>query len=207
MATLKLGSTTAISESSGAITIPNITSGTIGTGVTLSGQTWQKIGSATFSDSSLVILGQNLGSYRIHKLYVYSKPATTNGSLNLNLRVKIGDTWNESNEYCWVTKYLRSNSGTLTTNYTNDAVDYYKLTFDSARSDNHVCSSIEFHNAVSARHTAINAETVGLNHDGDKRMIGGVVHGMLVNNGVVNDIRIWPQSSTISGGWELYGIL
>ena len=214
MATLKMGSTTVLTDTTLANGVQDnitrlgtVTTGTVSNTVTGDGLAFKKIGSATFSTTSTIDLGQDLGSYRIHKLYVAVKPNSTGGAGNVEMRVKIGDAWLSSADYSYNYIGMRSNSINPVVGWANDANTFFKLTPDSSRADSRTYMEITFHDATKTEETGIQCNVMGYNHDGAKRLLSTTNYCKVKNTGVVQDIRIYPTNYPLTGQWELYGIV
>ena len=190
----------------GTVTAATINGGSIGDAVTGNGLAFKKIGAGTFSTSSAVDLGQDLGTYRVHKLFFTAHSSTTGGSGNMYMRFKQGGSWITATDYAYSVHLNRSNSGSASTYY-DEAASYIKVTADSSRADRKTAWEITIHNAVEAERTLTIICGTGPNHDGARRLGTLYGGGIYDNTAVIQDIRIYPQSYTITGSWELYGIV
>ena len=206
-----LGVTGNTTLSGSANNLGTVTAGAVNNTVTGDGLGMKKIGSGTFSGSSAVETGADWGSYRVHKMYFTAQSSTTGGYGNMYLVVKIGGSYVTAAEYAYVVHGMRSNSGTAIL-YNSDGAGtdvqaYMKLTADSSRADSKSSWEITFHNATKTDDTGMIAVGLGYNHDGASRLLGAVSYCQINNTGVVQDVKIYPTNYTLTGSWDLFGII
>ena len=189
----------------GTVTAATINGGSIGDAVTGNGLAIKKIGAGTFSTSSAVDLGQDLGTYRTHKIFFTAQSSQTGGSGNIYMRFKVSGSWVTAGDYAYTSHLQRSNSGTSSFYY-DETANMIKVTGDGTRGDKKGAWEITIHNATKADRTHAYIHGSTTQHDGARRLVTLTNSGLLDSAGVVQDIRIYPQSYTITGSWELYGI-
>ena len=169
-----------------------------------------KIGGASFTSVSTVALGVNLGTYRVHKLFLDPYYDSGSSSINLYLRVKIGGSWLATGgKYNWNQIGKRSSSTTVD-GHSGESENEWKLTKDSMRSNTKSGWDITFHNLVnntSVDFPCATALGTGVNHDGSSRNLSQFSALQINNTGEVTDIQFYPNTATIAGSWELYGLI
>ena len=183
-----------------------VTAGSIGDAVTGNGLSMKKIGTGTFSTSSSVELGQDLGTYRVHKIFLTLQSSTTGGSGNVYMRFKQGGSWISSSDYAYTSTLQRSNSSTPSAYY-DESASMIKVTGDSSRADKKGSWEITIHNAVKSDVTLATIFGATPQHDGTRRLTTIINGGIYDNTAVIQDIKFDPQSYTLTGSWELYGLV
>ena len=190
----------------GTVTAATINGGSIGDAVTGNGLAFKKIGSGTFSNSGGVDLAQDLGRYRIHKVFFTAQSSQTGGSGNIFMRFKVSGSWVTGTDYAYTSQLMRSNS-TTPSYYVEENASYIKVTGDGTRGDKKGGWEITIHNATKSDVTHAYIHGTTTQHDGARRLVTMVNSGLLDSTGVVQDIRIYPPTYNLTGSWELYGLV
>ena len=186
-----------------------VTAGTLSSTVTNNAGPMTKIGSGTFTSAANLELAQALGTYLVHQLFLQIKPADgQSGGITLYLRYKIADAWYSTANYNWNMMGINSSSAALNA-YVGEGDTAWRMTRDGIRNDSYAGFNITFHNLVPSatpdKPTAI-SHSCGTNHDGANRQLSQTSYLHLTNSATVQDIRIYPNTGTINGKWQLYGL-
>jgi hypothetical protein len=169
-----------------------------------------KIGTGTFSSASTVDLGQTLGSYRVHKLYFYTRTQGT-GSQQIYLQLTTAAGVITTATYVSSLHDSTSAAAHLQSGFALGVASSMRLTNDGVDDGHFTYFDITLANLTKTGTydmKSVWCNTYGPNHDAGPVMHGTYAAGFNTssNTTAVTDIRFLPTSSTLEGGWELYGI-
>ena len=206
----KIATSTGNITHTGNIALGTVTAGTLNSGVTNNAGPVVKIGGASFSGVTEVELGQDLGTYPIHKLYITAYNSNDTNGVDLFALFKIGGSWvTTGTEYNYIYSGMNSNSDAIS-GHGFQLQNAWQLTRDGFRDSQKASWDITLFNMIAnSTQDVVTAhwKEVGSQHDHADRVI--VTEGGLnfTNNGTIQDIKFYPnESQSATGSWSLYGI-
>ena len=181
---------------------------------------WTKIGSASFSAASTLELGQTLGTYKRHKLFItIGNDAGDNATTHYHMQVEIGGSYLAGGAYHGSRWWSQGAATAVSCDALNDLDQYIFSPSEGAPFLNgsgatniSAFASYEFTFSNFTQSGTDNWSQlwysgIGANHDAGNPCFTTRGSCMIMNTGAVTDVKIWPTSNrSIKGNWELYGI-
>tara|TARA_R100001594_G_scaffold3340_1_gene12606 strand:+ start:365 stop:922 length:558 start_codon:yes stop_codon:yes gene_type:complete len=172
---------------------------------------YKKIGSASFSGASTVTLGQPLGHYSVHKLFLTFLMSGGNASHDLRVQISTGGSFITSS-YTWV-MYGMISGNTNVYGREYEGTSSWTLNRDGLRDDRRARVEMTLYDLIqtgTGMNSAASWSLNTVNHDADTRLVPCTGHGILNDTSAIDDIKFYvsPASgaTTISGEWALYGL-
>ena len=196
-----------LTTSDSGASLGTISGGTLQSGVTITDLKTYKIGGASFSSASEVELGQDLGSYKVHKLYMYVTSSSTSGGREFYMRFKNASGWITSS-YAFVNFFAHSGD-TSASCVTGEGQSFIRLDGDGTRTDRKIYIEMSLYNLVATGGTNQSSASWTFNtpnHDADTNLTPSNGHGQVNDLSTITDIKFYPNSDTITGEWVLFGL-
>ena len=165
-----------------------------------------KIGTGTFSGASTIDLGQTLGSYRIHKIFMYCR--YDGGAAAQQVYVQLTTASGVLGSNYWSSIH-DSTSAAAHLQYGYTSAASMRLTSDGVGDGEYTNFEMTLGNLTqtgSYDQKTMWCNTFGANHDAGPVLHGTYAGGLNTGTAAITDIRFLPTSGTLEGGWELYGV-